>query len=83
MLPHKEDLRLMSLEILSPYQHELNRHGTDCAADCPACRWVDEQESLSALAVISSPDFPELLGLAIDRALARAFARQDNGCATQ
>jgi len=24
---------------LSPYPHELNRQGTACASDCPACRW--------------------------------------------
>jgi hypothetical protein len=37
---------------LSPYQHELNGSGTDCAHDCPACRWVSEQaiEKLRSLA---------------------------------
>jgi hypothetical protein len=24
---------------LSPYLHELNAQGTDCAEDCAACRW--------------------------------------------
>jgi hypothetical protein len=28
---------------LSPYSHELNSEGTDCASDCPACIWVDCQ----------------------------------------
>ncbi len=35
----------MNLEILSPYQHELNGQGPDCASDCPACRWIAEQKS--------------------------------------
>lgn len=37
---------------LAPYQHELNGSGTDCAHDCPACRWVSEQaiDKLRALA---------------------------------
>jgi hypothetical protein len=26
---------------LSPYRHELNREGTDCGLDCPACRWAE------------------------------------------
>jgi hypothetical protein len=30
--------------ILSPYAHELHYSGKRCADDCPACRWVDEQE---------------------------------------
>jgi hypothetical protein len=28
---------------LSPFAHELDRYGEDCALDCPACRWVREQ----------------------------------------
>jgi hypothetical protein len=61
------------VEILfSPFPHELNRQGTDCASDCPACRWVDEQMQ-SILAVLSSPDFPQLLRLAIDRAVTRVL----------
>ena len=31
--------------MLSPYAHELNTSGTDCAADCPACRWVRENRA--------------------------------------
>jgi hypothetical protein len=31
-------------EHLSPYQHELNGQGTDCAEDCPACRWVCDKQ---------------------------------------
>lgn len=30
---------------LSPYVHELNGSGTDCATDCPACLWSAEQEA--------------------------------------
>ncbi len=26
---------------LSPFAHELNTSGTACAADCPACRWIN------------------------------------------
>lgn len=29
--------------VLAPYAHELNSGGTDCAADCPACRWSSER----------------------------------------
>ena len=29
-------------ETISPYTHELNGSGTDCAEDCPACRWLRE-----------------------------------------
>jgi len=69
-----------SVEILSPYQHELNGQGTDCASDCPAFRWV-------ALAVLSPPDFPQLLRLAIDRDVTRVSAQQDESrlgrCATR
>jgi hypothetical protein len=25
--------------VLAPYAHQLNRFGSDCAADCPACLW--------------------------------------------
>jgi hypothetical protein len=28
--------------ILSPYVHELNQFGTDCATDCPACLYALE-----------------------------------------
>jgi hypothetical protein len=30
------------IEILSPYPHELNQFGTDCATDCPACLYALE-----------------------------------------
>jgi hypothetical protein len=63
------------VEILSPYPHELNGQGTDCASDCPACHWVAEQTSQSALAVLSAPDFSQQLKLAIDRAVSRVIAQ--------
>jgi len=63
------------VEILSPYPHELNGQGTDCASDCPAYHWVAEQKLHSTQAILSSPDFPQLLRLAIDRALTRVIAR--------
>lgn len=28
--------------VRSPYIHELNREGTACAPDCPACLWYYE-----------------------------------------
>jgi hypothetical protein len=28
---------------LSPYAHELDRYGTECVEDCPACCWVRER----------------------------------------
>jgi hypothetical protein len=31
--------------LLSPYAHELNTSGTQCADDCPACRWASERGS--------------------------------------
>lgn len=34
----KESERL----IQAPMSHELNGEGTDCAVDCPACRWAAE-----------------------------------------
>lgn len=27
--------------LLAPFNHELNRFGSDCAEECPACLWVD------------------------------------------
>jgi hypothetical protein len=27
----------------SPYEHELNSCGTDCADNCPACRWARDR----------------------------------------
>lgn len=33
--------------VLNPYVHELNREGTACAEDCPACRWVYKQHRAS------------------------------------
>lgn len=64
-----------SVEILSPYPHELNGPGTDCASDCPACRWTAEQESQSTLMILSAPDFSQRLKLAIDRAVSRVIAQ--------
>lgn len=29
-------------DFLSPHQHELTTDGSECALDCPACRWADE-----------------------------------------
>ena len=63
------------MEILSPYPHELNGPGTDCASDCPACRWTAEQESQSTLMILSAPDFSQRLKLAIDRAVSRVIAQ--------
>ena len=63
------------MEILSPYAHELHYTGERCADDCPACRWVAEQESQNALAVLSAPDFSQRLELAIDRAVSRVIAQ--------
>lgn len=34
----------------SPYPHELNRRGDDCAEDCPACRWWEEYQAAQSLA---------------------------------
>lgn len=70
-------LEVASVEIgtLSPYAHELHYSGERCADDCPACRWIAEQELQSTLAVLSSPDFPQLLKLAIDRALTRVIVQ--------
>ena len=28
---------------LSPYPHEINSQGTSCAADCPACHWINRE----------------------------------------
>jgi len=30
---------------LSPFSHELNGSGTACAADCPACHWINREGS--------------------------------------
>ena len=65
----------MEIGTLSPYAHELHYSGERCADDCPACRWIAEQELQSTLAVLSSPDFPQLLKLAIDRALTRVIVQ--------
>ncbi len=28
---------------LAPFSHELNGSGTACAADCPACHWINHE----------------------------------------
>ena len=43
----------VEIVILSPYQHELNGQGTDCASDCPACHWAAE------LAIATAPEKEE------------------------
>lgn len=33
--------QFVPVELLrTPYAHELNSFGSDCAAECPACLWV-------------------------------------------
>lgn len=29
-----------SVQVLTPFEHELNARGTDCNSDCPACLWA-------------------------------------------
>jgi hypothetical protein len=38
----KRILRQLDREPVSPYAHELDTHGIDCEADCPACRYLDK-----------------------------------------
>jgi len=40
--------------ILAPYAHELNRWGTGCAEDCPACRWAEEYEQILRLQIAAT-----------------------------
>lgn len=40
--------------VLAPYPHELNSRGTECAGDCPACRWVEEMEKEQELLYLQS-----------------------------
>ena len=50
---------MRELNPLSPYAHELNAQGTDCADDCPACRWVKENRSaLRYVASLNKPRYP-------------------------
>jgi Tectonin domain len=37
----------------SPYRHELNREGTSCATDCPACRWSKQHSHLRLFIVLA------------------------------
>ena len=41
--PDVPELDSLPARVLNPFAHELNREGTECAADCPACRWVYKQ----------------------------------------
>jgi len=31
-----------------PYRHQLNYEETDCARDCPACRWLERTSDMPA-----------------------------------
>lgn len=35
---------------LSPFAHELDRYGSKCAHECPACHWVRERVALEVVA---------------------------------
>jgi len=44
------------LYTLSPFAHELNTQGTDCAENCPACQWV--RSALRYVAALNKPRYP-------------------------
>jgi hypothetical protein len=33
---------------LSPFAHELDRYGDNCAHDCPACQWAGESRRVTS-----------------------------------